>query len=196
MRKGGGHEKGAEFERQVGRQLSFWLTHDKRADLFTRNVLSGGSFTRRVASDDKAAGIPGDIMAKHPLAYSFLQTFLIECKHYADIGMLSFLLDLEGTTFLAKTLHHAQLQAAQANVHFLVIAKQNRVAPLVIMSRRLGELAWTSACPKGKFISHYIHDRYFMTTLPCLMSCIPARVFVSDAAGMLAFRRRPLSLVQ
>ena len=196
MLPGRGHEKGAEFERVVGRQLSFWLTHDKRADLFTRNVLSGGSFTRRVASDDKAAGIPGDIMAKHPLAYNFLQTFLIECKHYADLGVLPFLLDLEGTSFLAKTLHHAQIQAAQANVHFLVIAKQNRIVPLVIMSYRLGELAWAAAYPKGKFIAHRLHNRYFMTTLPCLMSYIQARAFVSEAAGMLTVKRRPLSVEQ
>jgi len=121
---------------------------------------------------------------------------LIECKHYADLGVLPFLLDLEGTSFLAKTIHHAQIQAAQANVHFLVIAKQNRIVPLVIMSRRLGELAWAAACPKGTFIAHRLHSRYFMTTLPCLMSCIQARAFVQDAAGMLVVKRRPLSLKQ
>jgi hypothetical protein len=195
MLPGKGHAKGASFERKIGRELSFWISHGERGDLFTRNVLSGGDFTRRIATQETEVGTPGDLMARNPLAFDFARAFAVECKHYRDLGMLQFLTDETETSFLSKVLTHTRLQADQAGVHFMVIARQNRMGVLVILPRRLGELVLVTAAPRKQLIAHQLHGRYFLTTLDCLIALVPPEVFIADALGMLRVQRRPPSLV-
>ena len=45
MRAGSSKAKGSQWEREVGKTFSLWLTNNERPDLFSRNVLSGGAFT-------------------------------------------------------------------------------------------------------------------------------------------------------
>lgn len=140
MKPGGGKQKGANFERATGKGLSNWLTCGERGDLFTRNVLSGGKFTN-AEQRGKKEGIPGDLMAAHPLAYEFLTHFLVECKHYADLGLDTFFYDRRRKSFLWTVLTHTKKQARSAELHWLIIAKQNLKQPLVFMSVGLAKVA-------------------------------------------------------
>jgi hypothetical protein len=45
MRKGGGKQKGSQFERDVCRELSLWVSHGKQEDVYWRSAMSGGRST-------------------------------------------------------------------------------------------------------------------------------------------------------
>jgi hypothetical protein len=115
-------EKGAEHERVIGRKLSLWLSHGEKNDIFTRNVLSGGSFTRfQKKGEDK--GIPGDLAAAHPIGYAFLQRFEVEAKHWADIQADAILWGGKGALLgVIETLE----KRVTADRSFILIARQNR----------------------------------------------------------------------
>ena len=162
MRKGGSSRKGSAFERAVGRDLSRWISGGQRNDLFARNVLSGGDFTRRLKSGEGATTMPGDLMARSPLANDFMSSFLVECKHYRDLGLKSFLLDLRGNSFLARTITLAQTQAAASGLSWMVVAKQNNVPTLLIVGRPVAPLIM---CGSPAQIEHWLHGGEFYMTL-------------------------------
>ena len=121
MRAGGGKAKGSNFERDTCRLLSLWLSRSQRADLFTRNVLSGGAFTIRTTE----RGIPGDVAASDPLSHEFLSLYSIECKHHADLKLSELLLKPQRLSSFGKIIAKAEEQAAETQRYYLIVAKQN-----------------------------------------------------------------------
>lgn len=83
MRPGGGHSKGAEFERTICRQLSLWWTEGKRDDIFWRTPQSGGRATNRKKKGKETFGHYGDILATHPFGLPLLtfMTFELKCGY-------------------------------------------------------------------------------------------------------------------
>jgi hypothetical protein len=161
MKPGAGKAKGSAFEREVGKQLSLWVSGGHRADLFARNVLSGGQFTSALAHEQKEHGTPGDLVANHPTAFRFLQCFSVECKHHADVDLEGFLFDRQDRSFLGKTFKHTQGQAALIGRDALVIAKQNRRPSFVLCGRKVGAaMLYASAFA----LHHHLlqSDRLFM----------------------------------
>jgi len=134
MRPGGSNPKGSAFERKTGGLLSAWLTKGERRDLFSRNVLSGGQFTASLGE----RGSPGDLMAAHPRAFRFLSAFVVECKHRRNLELAQFLLDTGGKSFLSRTVRKADAEGRQAGRHFLVVAAQNYITPVVLTSTAVG----------------------------------------------------------
>jgi hypothetical protein len=130
--------KGSAWERNVGKMLSLWLTKGERPDLFSRNVLSGGSFTRAAAAG-KHGGMPGDIIAAHPLALAFVQTFAVECKHQRDVNLERYVLSAGKTdSFLGRTVDLIRSQTDGNDLNWLVIAKQNNRPAFVLMGAMIG----------------------------------------------------------
>lgn len=159
MRPGGGKDKGSEFERVTATKLSLWLTQGARADLFARNVLSGGMFTRKFDKGSKELGASGDLMAAHPLAFDFLTCFAVECKHYASLDVSGFVYDTAGTTFLWQTLALAGTQARAQGARPLLVAKQNRKPTLILCDGAVGKLARDLAPTRGAlFRYHLLHN--------------------------------------
>jgi hypothetical protein len=117
--------KGSAFEREAGKQLSLWLTAGERPDTFSRNVLSGGSFTNAELRGEKSSRMPGDLMAAHPLAFAFLSQFSVECKHYEDIGLDAYLWDTRARTMLGEFIYHTKRQAVPVDLEYMLIAKQD-----------------------------------------------------------------------
>lgn len=174
-----GHAKGAEFEREIGRTLSMWITLNQRSNLFTRNVLSGGAHTRTVKLGIEEANIPGDIAAANPLAYEFLSHFSVECKFYKDIHLDVFIMDMVGTSFLAKVIAQARKQATAAGLYWMVIAKQNRTEPIVFMDYRIGKIALAGARFQNAFKYHNLcNDTVMMTTLRNMTMLVNAKRFI------------------
>ena len=139
MRVGGGKAKGSQWERDCGKAISLWLTHGERPDIMSRNVLSGGSFTNAENAGKVSSRMPGDMMAAHPLAFRFLSRFSVECKFLKDIGLLQYLLDPRMQNPLALIVALARRQAKSINAEFMVIAKQNRYDPIVLVDGMVGE---------------------------------------------------------
>lgn len=138
MRAGGGKEKGSSWEREVGKALSLWLTAGERPDIFSRNVLSGGSFTQAQSRGNRSSRMPGDLMAAHPLAFRFMEHYAVECKHLATLGLEAFLFDDKSACELSKIIMYANGQAQQAGLEYMIVAKQNRRDPFVITTGEIG----------------------------------------------------------
>jgi len=86
VRPGGGHEKGASFEREVCKQLSSWWTGGERDDVFWRTPQSGGRATRRAQKGQKTAGHYGDILAVDHVGQPLIDfmTFELKCGYPDD----------------------------------------------------------------------------------------------------------------
>ena len=121
MRPGGSKEKGSEFERKVGRDLSLWLSRGRRSDLFRRTVLSGGQWTA-AAQRQTQRGEPGDLGANHPAAFEFLDKFVIECKHWKSIDLIDVI--WRGHD-LYKAMVKVQKEADSVGRNWMLIARQN-----------------------------------------------------------------------
>ena len=177
MRQGGSNPKGGKWERDVGQAISAWLTHGQRRDLFSRNVLSGGRFTR-AESKGGLAGIPGDLMAAHPLAFTFLSSYMVECKHHQDINLFQFMVDTKKTSPLARIIYTAQTQASRNDLDFFLVAKQNHMPPLLLTSAVTGEALMRSALTRNG-CTHILHDRnYFMAPFTYVMDHCDADAFL------------------
>lgn len=179
MKAGGAKSKGSLFEREVGKNLSLWLTEGEQSNIFSRNVLSGGGFTITAKTGIETPNIPGDLMAASPLAFEFLSMFSIECKHRADIGIDVYLRDTKGTSFLSKTIKHTKEQAELHNLSWMVIAKQNRCDTMVFMEHGIGRQCVINNALQDDLRYHILcNDTVFLTTLDQLVTVVPVEKFI------------------
>lgn len=135
MRAGGGHAKGAQFERQVCKELSLWITQGEREDIFWRSAMSGGKATRMKAAGKTAASMAGDIIATDSIGERLLKDFMVECKFYKNLNLNGLLLGLEsGINGFWKV----ALREAKAHGKIpLLIAKQNQF-PIMVLTTEEG----------------------------------------------------------
>jgi hypothetical protein len=91
MKSGGGKAKGGEFERQICKKLSLWVSNNLRDDLFWRSAMSGGRATVRSKKGKETASGHGDITAVTPEGNKLTDYFIIECKSYKSLGFDSHL---------------------------------------------------------------------------------------------------------
>lgn len=152
--------KGSSFERDTAARLSHWITDGARSDLFARTVLSGGKWTRS-NQKGKDEGMPGDLMAAHPLAFDFLTHFLIECKHHKDILLEQYIFRGE-ESHLGRIISLAIKQAEANNVEPLVIAKKNHRPTLAFMRPRV--LHALNAASIDLPLHHLLHSHKIAVT--------------------------------
>lgn len=160
MKVGGGKPKGSAFERKTGLALSLWISGGARIDLFSRNVLSGGRFTNASKKDGSTLGIPGDLMAAHPLAFEFLSIFNVECKSYKDIKLDSMIYDWN-KSFLGQVFNFTKKQSLLVGLRPIVIAKSDYREPIVLVDREVGIAAWKVAYPQQAFRYHCLHQHQY-----------------------------------
>lgn len=130
MKPGGGHAKGAAFERDTCKKLSMWISDGKRDDLLWRTAMSGGRATVQMKIGITNNAQAGDIASIDPASAAFIRTFLVECKHYADLNLLSGVLKTKGT--LCDFWFRLKKEALKYNRIPLLIAKQNLYPTMVI----------------------------------------------------------------
>ncbi len=128
MRPGGGHEKGAEFERQTCKTLSLWITAGARDDLFWRTAMSGGRATMKMREGKRADAQAGDIGMIDPLGALFLDNFFIEAKHHQDLKFQYLLFG--GKSGIVEFWEKTRVDAKKHDRCPLMIVKQNRVKTL------------------------------------------------------------------
>lgn len=128
MRTGGGKQKGASFERAVCKHLSLWISKGKRDDIYWRSAMSGGRATLAKGTRGTQAG---DISSIDSMGELLTNAFLIECKHYASLDLLPFVLNLRRGK-LYKFWKHAFNDASAHGKYPMLIAKQNLMKPLVV----------------------------------------------------------------
>lgn len=149
MKKGGGKNKGSEFERKICKALSAWYSDGEHDDLCWR---SAGSGARGTTTKTKTAGYHGDICAISPLMEDFFNVFCIELKHYAEIDITEPLRALKCPrlfTFWKQT----KRSAVHSNRHPLLIYKMNRRPEMIMMEKRLFDHAGLMKTRRVPFIS-------------------------------------------
>jgi len=166
MKAGGGHAKGARWEREVGKSLSLWLTAGERPDIFSRNVLSGGAFTVATKAGKTSSRMPGDLMAANPLAFAFLSRYMVECKHLKSLSLEYFILDAGRSSPLMRIIDLSRSQARVAGVEFFIVAKQNQRDPCAIVSVPTGRKLLAAHGKSGRFVVppvyHVLHRESLM----------------------------------
>ena len=126
MKRGGGHSKGAAFERKICKQLSLWWTEGERDDVFWRTSVSGGRATSRLKQGKKTAGQYGDITYTDPVGKPLIDLFTIELKcGYGTYDALDLLDSNKQTTILSFWIE-ATKEADQARNKPLLIFKRDR----------------------------------------------------------------------
>lgn len=129
--------KGSEFERKVSKELSLWITNNKRDDGFWRTQSSGGRWTSRRKSNQETYNQDGDITSTHPDCNFFSEFFCIECKHYKEINFWDFInKNKNGILSWWKKLSK---ESKELNKIPVLIAKQNYQPVLWISSNKLYE---------------------------------------------------------
>ncbi len=134
MKAGGGKLKGGEFERDVCKKLSLWLSDGKNQNLLWRSAMSGGRATIQLRKGDKAVAQSGDISAISEEAFAFINAFSVECKSYKDIYLQNMVWDgKEGMPYFWQQTY----DAAESSSKFpILIAKQNRRKEIICLDRR------------------------------------------------------------
>jgi hypothetical protein len=132
MRPGGGKQKGADFEREVCKKLSLWVSRGEKEDLFWRSAMSGGRATvYRKQGKGQLARQAGDITATAPEGHVLTDQWYIECKFVADLRLDSWLLKDEGD--LARYWTTAKEEAKAHGRDPMMIVKQNRGEMLLVV---------------------------------------------------------------
>jgi len=72
--------KGAEFEREVCKELSLWWMDGKRDDVFWRTSNSGGRATVRRKKSKSTFGQNSDVQAIDPIGQPLIDVMLLELK--------------------------------------------------------------------------------------------------------------------
>lgn len=131
MRRGGGKQKGAAYEREVCRDLSLWVSGGKQEDVFWRSAMSGGRSTIAAKKGKRLAAQAGDISCIHECGIPFASKFMIEVKFYADLQITGL---ITGKGRLMGFWHDAQAEATRCLKLPLLVAKQNRMLALACLS--------------------------------------------------------------
>lgn len=130
-KKGRGKPKGNEFERDVCKALSLWISGGSRTDIFWRSALSGGRATQAFKSGVKHQTQVGDISAIDPLGQRLIGISIVECKAYNDLNIISGVIKDSGLLygFWFELLDRCKKFGKAP----LLIARQDYVPPLCIM---------------------------------------------------------------
>lgn len=133
MRKGGGKQKGAQFERDVCVILSKWVTNDQLEDVFWRSAMSGGRATVAYKQyGKKLSSQVGDISCINVVGNRFINSFAPECKFYAKIDYEGL---LTGRGKLLEFWEELNEQARRYSKHPFLVCRQNRMQPHVCLDK-------------------------------------------------------------
>lgn len=126
-------QKGSEYERQVSKKLSLWISNGLRDDLLWRSSMSGGRATLQYKLGKKNKSQTGDLSSIDTLSQQFIDRFFIEIKFYKDLNIESGF--IKATGLLKSFWDKLVKDALQAEKHPMLIARQNRLPTLLLLHR-------------------------------------------------------------
>lgn len=125
MKAGGGKTKGGQFEREIAKTLSLWISIGENPNIFWRSASSGAKATTGFKKGIKDDAQAGDICAVDPSGATLINNFFIELKFYRNLHMESMIYGKPAKNSILEFWNKAQEQALQYNKIPVVIAKQN-----------------------------------------------------------------------
>ena len=90
MKPGMGKQKGSQFERDVCRLLTKWITDKQSPEIFWRSASSGAKSTQD-AKVGRDTNMHGDLMAVNLQAEWLMSKYVVECKSYAKLDWGGFI---------------------------------------------------------------------------------------------------------
>jgi hypothetical protein len=151
MRPGGGHAKGAQFERDICKRMSLWWTGGERDDVFWRTPQSGGRATRRGQKGQKTFGHHGDIQAIDPIGRPLLDHMIFELKcGYGHTSVMD-LIDGSGKSTWDKWISGARRVSIESGSRTwaLIVRRSNKkIVICVLVDSHLTFLPVTAPMPK------------------------------------------------
>lgn len=186
MKPGGGHGKGADFERLIAKALSQWASGGARKDIFWRTP---GSGSRHTAMKNVSAHA-GDICATHDLGQPFCTHVLVELKHYKRWDWRGFLLEQRGElyAFWVKLRREAAVERRVP----LLIAKENGRNAVVITDASAASIFFSAAPALLQSQALVIGDFTAMTAGLYTSVCAALAARKEAVALCLPVRRLPL----
>ena len=135
MKKGGGHSKGADFERYICKKLSLWWTQDydnPRDDIFWRTAGSGARATMRSKRHMSTCGGYGDIMSIDPVGKDLTDACCFELKRGYSPDLFAWF--KKGSNDLIQAWEQCVRSAKQAHARFPVLIFKPDRQPIFMMS--------------------------------------------------------------
>ena len=140
MRKGGGKDKGADYERECARELSKWFTYGNNTEGFWRSGGSGSMGTRRAAKGEADIGPHvGDIVSVAEDTAAFTGQFCVECKRVKTFGWKN-VMHLRWSSWLEEFWDQALRQAIQPHRYPFLMAREDRGEEIIGMQRLIFDL--------------------------------------------------------
>lgn len=128
--------KGQQFERDICRKLSLWISEGKDDSLLWRTSNSGGRATVRGKKGKRTQGQYGDIAAIHPSAEWLTRYFTFELKRGYPKASLHDLIDRRPSLWW-KWIEKAKKTAKQAGSKtWAIIHKRNHGLAIIVMPRK------------------------------------------------------------
>ena len=132
-------EKGQQWERDVSKLLSLWVSAGARSDIFWRTRASGALNTNRRkqggGSIRSQVGDIGLLDAYSPEGRKFLDHFAVECKFTKPKNMWPG--ESEGWNTVRGWWDKIRLEAGQAGVRPLLVFKSNQRPPIALLQTQL-----------------------------------------------------------
>lgn len=125
-------QKGSNWERQICRALSQWISNGKRYDVFWRSAMSGGRATIMLDKGYLAKAQVGDISSIASLGERLLDHFIIESKFYEDLQLPRMVLKNSG--FLVDFWKELESKAVVYSKQPMLIGKQNNMPALCLLN--------------------------------------------------------------
>src|SRR3990167_8795780 len=125
--------KGQEFERQICKQFSLWISEGKRDDVFWRTSGSGARSTSRMKKQISTENSAGDIGYIDPIGKPFIDICLIEIKrgYSSEIELLGSI-DGKKEPLLLKWFEKAEGERKHSGRKVvLLITKRDRKSPCI-----------------------------------------------------------------
>lgn len=137
-----GKGKGGQYERDVCKRLSLWVSKMRRQDCFWRSAMSGGRARIRFGSAQDMRAQCGDITATHQLGNLLCKVFVLECKFYADLDVDLLVWGHQGK--ISRFWNETLIDAKDFSRLPLMICRQNRQTDIVCVNSK--GLALLSVC--------------------------------------------------
>jgi len=146
--------KGSDFERQICKMLSLWVSKGERPDVFWRTAMSGGRATvhRKRGTLYRQSG---DICSVSLEGHGLTDTFYFELKNYKNLDILSFLLKDRGQ--LSVFWKRAKEEARYYRLRPVLILKQNFLPVLVVVNKKHFPKRWLAHT--GSFCINVAHKK-------------------------------------
>ena len=124
--------KGAEFEREICKKLSYWVSKNQRDDIFWRSAMSGGRATIGLRAGKERHAQSGDLSSIHSMGHKLTDEFYVEMKFYKDLQLHLLITQQTGNLY---SFWNTTMQEAKAYKKTpWLIAKQNR-QPILLCTK-------------------------------------------------------------